>query len=203
MRVVGFCFGAWGLAAATFAAEPTLTHLYPVAGQQGTTVIVTATSKSDPWPPQVWADAPGITFKAGKTKGKFDVEIAKDAAPGPHLVRLFNGEGASAPRFFIVTNHPELLDAEPNNEFKSPQKIASLPATISGRLDKAGDVDSYAVTLTRGQTLTASVEAYVLASTFDGMLRVVDPNGTALAFNHDGRTLDPRLVWQAPRDGTF
>ncbi len=186
-----------------YAADPVLTHLNPVAGQQGTTVSVTAAGKWDAWPPQVWVDAPGITFKPGKTAGKFDVEIAKDAAPGPHLVRLFDAGGASAPRFFIVSREPQTLEAEPNDEFRAPQKIASLPATISGRLDKAGDVDSFAVTLKRGQTLVARVEAYVLASTFDGMLRITDTDGNVLAFNHDGRTLDPFLAWTAPRDGTF
>ena len=185
------------------AVEPTLTHLYPVAGQQGTTVSVSVSGKFEPWPPQVWVDAPGISFHAGKSKGKFDVEIAKDAAPGPHLVRVFNEAGASAPRFFIVSTEREIPEAEPNDEFKSPQKIARLPATISGRLDKAGDVDSFSVDLKKGESLTARVEAYVLGSTFDGMLRIVDPQGTQLGFNHDGRTLDPLLKWEAPSDGTF
>lgn len=191
------------LLSAVSAAEPTLTHLYPAAGQQGTTVTVTPVGKSEPWPPQVWVDAPGIDFKPGKTKGKFDVEIAKDAAPGPHLVRFFNKDGASQPRFFIVSTEPELLEKEPNDSFESPQKIESFPATISGRLDKSGDVDSFAITLKKGQPLHAWVEAYVLASTFDGMLRIVDEKGNELAFNHDGRTLDPDLRWEAPRDGTF
>jgi len=185
------------------AAEPTITHLYPAAGQQGTTVSVTPVGKSDPWPPQVWVDAPGIDFKPAKAKGKFDVEIAKDAAPGPHLVRFFNNDGTSQPRFFIVSTEPELLKKEPNDGFQSPQKIEALPATISGRLDKSGDVDSFAVTLKKGQSLRAWVEAYVLASTFDGMVRIVDEKGNELAFNHDGRTLDPDLRWEAPRDGTF
>ena len=185
------------------AAEPVLNHLSPVGGQQGTTVSVTAAGKFAPWPVQVWVDAPGITFKPSKTAGKFDVEIAKDAAPGPHLVRAFNESGASAPRFIIVAREPQTLEVEPNDDFHSPQKIAALPATISGKLDKAGDVDSFAVTLKRGQTLVAWMEAYVLASTFDGMLRITDTDGHELAFNHDGRTLDPFLAWTAPRDGTF
>ena len=190
-------------AAYSSAADPILNHLNPVAGQQGTTVSVTATGKWDAWPPHAWVDAPGVIFKPGKTAGKFDVEIAKDAAPGPHLVRFFNERGASAPRFFIVSREPQTLEAEPNDDFHAPQKIAALPATISGKLDKSGDVDSFAVTLKRGQTLVAWVEAYVLASTFDAMLRITDTAGNALAFNHDGRTLDPFLAWTAPRDGTF
>jgi hypothetical protein len=200
LRAGGIFLAVLGAASA---AEPTLTHLYPAAGQQGTTVSVAAVAKAEPWPPQVWVDAPGITFTAAKTKGKFDVEIAKDAPPGPHLVRFYNQDGASIPRFFIVSTKPELLEKEPNDDYQSPQKIDALPATISGRLDKSGDVDCFAATLKKGQTLTAWVEAYVLASTFDGMLRIVDDGGHELAFNHDGRTLDPYLTWQAPRDGAF
>jgi hypothetical protein len=201
LRTAGvFC--VW-FATVASAAEPTLTHLYPAAGMQSTTVSIAVGGKSDPWPPQVWIDAPGIMFRGSKTKGKFDVEIAREAALGPHLVRLFNDEGASAPRFFIVSNEPELLETEPNNDFKLPQKIERLPATVSARLDKSGDVDSFAVALTKGQTLVARVEAYVLASTFDGLLRITGQDGTQLAFNHDGRTLDPLLAWEAPHDGTF
>lgn len=164
---------------------------------------VTASGKFDPWPVKAWVDAPGIAFTPADKPGKFTVEIAKDAAPGPHLVRFFNETGASQPRFFIVAPASDTLDAEPNDHFRSPQKIAALPATISGKLDKSGDVDGFAVTLKKGETLTARVEAYVLMSTFDGLLRVVDERGTLLAFNHDGRALDPLLMWTAPRDGTF
>lgn len=199
-RAVGLLLAASLTASA---AEPSLKHLAPVAGQQGTTVSVIATGKFDPWPVKAWVDAPGINIKAGDKAGKFDVEIAKDAAPGPHLVRFFNDAGASATRFFIVSTDPELADTEPNDDFKAPQKIAALPATISGKLDKAGDVDSFAVTLKKRQSFVAWLEGYVLASTFDGLLRIVDERGTELAFNHDGRTLDPLLTWTAPRDGTF
>ena len=202
-RHVAALLAAILLAASAFAAEPVLNHLSPVAGQQGTTVCVTVTGKWDAWPPQVWVDAPGVIFKPGKDAGKFDVDVAKDAAPGPHLVRLFDERGASAPRFFIVAREVQTLEVEPNDDFHSPQKIAALPATISGKLDKAGDVDSFAVTLKRGQTLVAWIEAYVLASTCDAMLRITDTDGYELAFNHDGRTLDPFLAWTAPRDGTF
>ncbi|HEV7402828.1 MAG TPA: PPC domain-containing protein [Chthoniobacteraceae bacterium] len=203
MRAGFLLFAALAFAQFAGAAEPALKQLYPLGGQQGTTVSVTATGAFDPWPPQFWADTPGLVFRAAKEMGKLTVEIAQDAAPGPHLVRLFNAQGASAPRLFFVSAEPEILEVEPNDDFKSPQKIEALPVTISGRLEKPGDVDSFAVTLKQGTPLTASVEAFVLGSPFDGMLRVVDPNGTQFAFNHDGRTLDPLLSWTAPRDGTY
>ena len=90
------------LTAPSFAADPVLNHLSPAAGQQGTTVSVTAAGKFDPWPAQVWVDAPGITFMPSKTVGKFDVEIAKDVATGPDLVRIFTEHGVSDPPFFLV-----------------------------------------------------------------------------------------------------
>lgn len=190
-------------ASVAFAAEPSLKHMFPAAGARGNTITVRPVGKFTPWPVKAWVDAPGITFKPLKQAGEFDVEIAPDAALGPHLVRFFNDDGASQPRFLIVSEKPDVLEAEPNDDFTKPQKIAGLPAAISGKLDKSGDVDCFAVALKKGETLTASLEAYVLMSTFDGLLRIVDERGGVLAFNHDGRTLDPLLRWTAPRDGTF
>lgn len=199
-RIAGLLLAASVVAPA---AEPSLRHLFPIAGTQGTTVSVTASGKFDPWPVKAWVSAPGIVFNPEDKAGKFAVEIAQDAAPGPHLVRLFNDAGASQPRFFIVSPAPELTEKEPNDDFRTPQKIGTLPATIGGRLDRAGDVDGFAVALKKGETLTAWLEGYVLASTFDGLLRIVDERGTQCAFSHDGRTLDPWLAWTASRDGTF
>src|SRR3954471_4563459 len=195
MRAGILVAGALAIAQLAGAAEPVLKQLYPLGGQRGTTASVTATGAAEPWPPQVWADTPGLQFRAEPEKGKLTVEIAKDAVLGPHLVRLFNAQGASAARFFFVSADAEILEVEPNDDFKAPQKIEALPVTISGRLEKPGDVDSFGVALKQGQPLTASVEAYVLGSPFDGMLRIVDSTGTQLAFNHDGRTLDPLLSW--------
>jgi hypothetical protein len=190
-------------AAVAGAQQPTLNHLYPVAGQAGTTVPITALGKFAQWPPQVWVDAPGITFKPAPKAPAFEVEIAPDAAPGPHFVRFYNEKGASGPRVFIVSPDPEVVEKEPNDRHSNAQKLSTLPATVSGRLEKAGDVDGYAVPLKKGQWLVAWMEAYVLASTFDGLLRVVDEAGTQHAFQHDGRTLDPFLAWQAPADGNY
>lgn len=193
-----------GHASRLFAAAPKLDHFYPVAVPVGTTTAVAAVGKITPWPPQVWTDAPGISFRAEKKSGEFSVEVSADAPVGPHLIRVFNETGASAPRFLIVTAGPQVTEAEPNDEFAKPQLVESLPAAINGRLSKSGDVDSYAVKLEAGQTLIAAVEAYRLGSPVDAVLRLVDTRGLELAFNHDdGRTLDPLLVWTAKMAGTY
>jgi hypothetical protein len=111
---------------------------------------------------------------------------------------LFNGEGASDPRLFVVGASTELLDEEPNHALAKPQRVEALPATINGRLDKNGDVDSFAVSMEAGQWLEARLDAYTLMSALDAVIRVVSSKGQPLAWNHDSDTLDPRVIWQSP-----
>ncbi|MBK8001251.1 MAG: pre-peptidase C-terminal domain-containing protein [Verrucomicrobia bacterium] len=197
-------FAAWLVSNSADAAAPVLDHLFPAAVQVGTTNVVTAVGKFDPWPAKIWVDAPGIVFKAETNSGKFSVEVAADAPVGGHLVRLYNEQGVSGLRFLVVTKERQTEEVEPNNEFKKPQMIDAFPAFINGRLEKSGDVDSYAVALEVGQTLVASVEAYTLASPVDAVLRVVDARGVQVAWNHDGGpTLDPFLTWTAKSAGTY
>lgn len=189
--------------APAFGAAPTLDHLFPVALQIGATNTVMAIGKFDPWPVKVWLDAPGIVFKPETNSGKFTVEVATNAPVGPHLIRLFNEQGASGLRFLIVTREPQLAEQEPNDDFAKPQVIEHLPASINGRLEKSGAVDSFAVTLEAGQTLIASVEAFTLASPVDAVVRLVEAHGVQAAWNHDGRTFDPFLAWSAKSAGAY
>ena len=201
--MVGFVSGLMFQISAQ-AAAPVLDHLFPAAIQAGTTNVVTAVGKFDPWPAKVWVDAPGIVFQAETNSGKFSVAVAPDAPVGGHLVRCYNEQGASGLRFIIVTKERQTAEVEPNDEFRKPQAIEAFPAFINGRLEKSGDVDSYAVTLEAGQSVVASVEAYTLASPLDAVLRIVDSRGVQLAWNHDGGpTLDPFLAWTAKAAGTY
>ncbi len=190
-------------AGAARSAEPTLTHMHPAGIQVGTTASVKLTGKFEPWPCKIWTDSPGIVFAPAKDAGTFDVTVSADAKPGPHLIRAFNDDGASAPISMVVDRVAETLEVEPNDDFRAPQKLAVTTATINGKLGKTGDVDSFLVALKKGQTMVSWVEAYVLAAGFDSMLRLVDANGTTLAFNHDHTTMDPFLVFVAPQDGDY
>ncbi len=190
------------LAAQSFAAAPSLDGFYPAGGERGVAGIVAAIGKFDAWPPKVWMDQPGVAFTAETNKGKFHVRIAADAPPGPRLVRLYNEEGASEPRFFVVGATKEIAESEPNNHFAKAQLLSNSPITINGRLEKNGDTDSFAIQLRAGQWLDARVDSYTLMSKVDAALRLMDTNGQQLAWNHDFITLDPRLVWRAPADTT-
>lgn len=203
-RIVGVWMGLILLLPQASAAAPVLDHLFPAGLQAGTSNSVTFVGKFDPWPPRVWSDAPGLTFEPTTNNGVFTVWAATNTPPGPHFVRTFNGDGASAPRFLWVTQDAPAAEVEPNGEWNNPQALERLPATINGRLEKNGDVDSYAVRLEAGQTLVAWIEAYTLMSPLDPVLRLVDSRGIQVAWNHDdGRSLDPLLAWTAPAQGSY
>ncbi len=182
---------------------PKLEQLFPAGGVRGTTNSLMAVGKFDPWPVEVWIDAPGITLRPEKEAGKFSVEIANDAALGPRLVRFFNKDGATDLKFFVVSVGHEILESEPNDEWAHARSVPTLPVILNGRLEKNGDVDSYSVTLESGQWLVASLEAYRLASPMDGLLRLLDAAGRQVAFNHDARVLDPFLVWKVASPGKY
>ena len=184
------------------AAVPVLEHLFPAAVQSGVTNSIALVGTLDPWPPRLWADDPGIRFVPGTNSPSVEVLVDPKVPAGAHWIRAFSTEGASTPRLLIVTPHPLVLEREPNDDFKNPQFLATLPVVVEGRLEKTGDVDSYSVPVEAGQTLVVWVDAYTLMTPLDPALRVLDESGDQVAWNHDSvRSLDPALAWTATRAG--
>lgn len=185
------------------AAPPTLTYLYPAGAQRGTTVEVTAGGTFERWPVQVWVEGKGLEVKPAKDKGKLTVTVAADAVPGPYWLRLYDEEGATALRTFLVGTLPEVMEQEPNDDAKKPQMIDGN-VIVNGRLAKAGDVDCYGLKLKKGQTLVASLEANrTLGSPMDGLLQILSADGFVLEQNNDYHGLDPQIVFPVPKDGTY
>ena len=189
---------------AALAAPPTLDHLFPAGVARGGSAEVTAAGKFDRWPVRGWSSSPGILIEAGAEKGKLTIRAAPDAPPGVHWVRVFDEEGASSPRPFLVGLVPEVSEVEPNDAPGSAQKVGAGPVTINGRLAKNGDVDGFSIRLRKGQTLVAAMEANRrLGSPMDGVLQVASPAGFVLAQVDDENGRDPRIVFEAPADGEF
>ena len=189
---------------AASAAPPKLDYLFPAGAQRGATVEVSAGGTFERWPVQVWADAKGIAVKPGKTSGTLTVTVAADVEPGVHWIRLHDKDGASIARPFIVGVLPEVLEREPNDDPKKPQVLDQSRVVVNGRLDKAGDVDTFAVKLTKGQTLVASLEAYrTLRSPMDGVLQILSADGFVVEQNDDYHDFDPQIAFNVPKDGTY
>lgn len=198
LRVSAFICGGL-LSSSLSAAPPAVTHLYPAGAQQGATVEVTAAGFTDA-AAKVWVSGKGVS--AENTKGKLKVTVAKDATPGVYWLRAHNPEGASGLRPFVVGTLPEVMEKEPNDEFKKPQVVEGPSAVVNGKLEKGGDVDCFAVQLKKGQTLVASLEAHdLLRSPIDAMMQVLSPDGFVLDENNDFHGLDPQIAWTAKKDG--
>ena len=186
------------------AAAPTLDYVFPIVWQQGASNAVTIGGKFEPWPVKIWTDCSGLNFNTETNSGKFSVQVAKDVASGPHLLRVFNQDGASLPRMFIITQEKDKEEKEPNDSFKEAQPIEKLPVIISGRLEKGGDTDTFAVRVEAGRWLVARVDAYSLGSPLDAMLHLFNEHGVRLAFNHDGpQNIDPLLAYRVEKSGTY
>lgn len=192
------------LATSASAAPPTVTYLFPAGAARGQSLEITAGGTFERWPVQTWVSRPGLEVKAAKDKGKLIVAASRDALPGKYWIRLFDEQGASSLRPFLVGTLPELLEKESNDDFKKPQMLASPNVVVNGRFDKTGDVDVFGVTLHKGQMLVASIEANrTLASPMDSVLQLLDAKGFVLEQNHDDHDLDPQLTYTAPADGTY
>jgi hypothetical protein len=177
--------------------------LFPAGGQTGTTVSVTVGGKLDGWPVAAWTDHPGLVFKPATNSGTYSVSIGADVPPGPHLVRFHNGDGAAEPRTFVVGLRDEVLEVEPNDDFRKAQRLDRFAVVVNGRLEKAGDVDSFAVKAEQGKWLVAAVDCYALGSSVDPVLQILDERGVRVAFNHDTHNLDALVAWQVPRTGSY
>ncbi|HEX6983873.1 MAG TPA: PPC domain-containing protein, partial [Planctomycetaceae bacterium] len=185
------------------AGPPAANALFPAGGGRGQTVEVMAIGSFDAWPVQAWVHEPGLEIEPAAEKGKFTVRVAADTPPGVHWVRFFDGQGATAPLPFEVGTVPCRTESEPNDGPNDFPNVGPLPAVVEGRLEKADDVDGYAVTLEAGRTLVASLKAHRLGAPMDGVLQVVSADGFVLAQSDDESGLDPRLVFEAPAAGTY
>lgn len=186
------------------AKAPTLTGFFPSGAERGKTTTVTMSGTFDHWPVKCYTDGAGLSLEAAKAKGTLTIHVAPDAEPGVRWVRVYDEDGATGLRPFIVGTLPEIMEAEPNDDPRRPQTIGGASATVNGRLARSGDVDGYAVSLERGQQLVADVEANRhLGSPMDAVLQVVSPAGSVLAQNDDTVGMDSRIVFEAPSAGTY
>lgn len=193
---------AGGFSSRLQAAPPKVDYLFPAGTQRGTKGKVAAGGLTEP--AQGWASHPGIRLVPEKKPGNFLVEVAPEVPCGLHWLRFFNKDGAAPARPFLVNQVAEVSEKEPNDHPKKPQEIASLPVVLNGRLEKTNDADLFAVSLKKGQTLVASVEARrLLRSPMDAVLQVLSAEGFVLAHADDFHDTDPLLAFTVPRDGTY
>jgi hypothetical protein len=190
----------WGVACAEV---PAVTSLFPRGASVGSTTEIAATGKLGQPGTVAWCSNPGIQVTVPDSGGNVSVEVAADARPGLCWIRFHNAEGATTPLPFVLGRLPEVREAEPNNELSKAQAIEKS-TVVNGKLQANGDVDVFAVTLKKDQTLIAAAEAnWRLGSPVDMVLQVVTPTGEVVAQVDDDRGNDPLVTFTAPADGVW
>jgi hypothetical protein len=205
---------------------PRLSFLAPLGGKPGTTVEVTFGGVDCEQPESLWFSHPGIKGtpvipeppkvdpKADPKKemkkdkkdppafSKFNVTIDKAVPAGHYDVRLVNSRGISNPRVFVIGEHEEVLEKEPNNEPEQAQKI-TVGQTINGTISAPTDVDYFEIAAKAGQRIlfhaaTASVDSKLYPE-----MRIFDAAGHQIAYSRPLPYQDGLLDFTAPADATY
>lgn len=150
-------------------------------------------------PPPYWFGAKGRLVSmplAREVPAK--ITIPADMPPGPAYWQVANANGASEARVFIVGAGTEVIEDENR---KSPQTLAALPVTVSGRLFKNEEIDRYRFVAAREGPITCELTARRLGAKFQGVLSVHDGKGNLIKDALGSNGGDPALTFHA-RSGT-
>ncbi|OYW28703.1 MAG: hypothetical protein B7Z47_05545, partial [Chthoniobacter sp. 12-60-6] len=179
--------------------------LFPAGGQVGARVEVNVTGKGlEKGTILAWSSDPHVVVLGGDKPKKFFLSIAKDAVPGPCLVRLYSEADVSPPRIVEVGKFEEVLETEPNDSFADAKKTEGrMNVTLNGVLEKAGDVDTHAIRVQKGKRITLDLHGYALGSQMDPAMRLLNDRGIEIAAGHDTNNLDPRIEYTPVADGSL
>ncbi|MBN8420201.1 MAG: PPC domain-containing protein [Verrucomicrobia bacterium] len=193
------------LVSSALAAPLAFESLYPAGGQIGGRVETLVSGKGlEKETPLVWSSDPHVVVLGGDKPKKFFLNIAKDAVPGPCLIRLYNEADASPPRIVEVGKFEEVLEKEPNDTLADARKTeGKMNATFNGVLEKAGDVDTFAIRAQKGKGIRFDLHGYALGSPMDPAMRLLNDRGVEIAAGHDTHNLDPRIEYTPAADGTL
>lgn len=190
------------------ATAPHLASIVPTGGERGTELQLSFSGDRLQDTDEIICYEPGIEFKhftqVTNNAVKALVKIKPDCGLGEHHLRLRTASGISELRTFFVGPYPVVAEIEPNNTPAKAQKI-SLNTTIAGVITSE-DVDCFAVTVKKGERLSAEVEGMRLGrGMFDPRLALLDTNGTVLADVADTwlGMQDPFISLVTPHDGVY
>jgi hypothetical protein len=113
-------------------------------------------------------------------RAKADLTIPPETAPGVLRISLKSPVGNSAELPFAVTAFTEVFEPGADGP-QEPAIRVSLPTTVVGSLDRAGDMDYYRFDVSAGQQLAVEVLTGAITSKLEPVLTLTDASGRTLA----------------------
>jgi hypothetical protein len=188
---------------------PSLTRIYPLGGQAGTSISVEILGDNLANTTSVEFDCKDLIWttttyaSSGRVTGL--LSISPRAAQGPHMFRAVTKDGYSTSAMFNVGQFPSVSETEPNDKPEQAQRIEKLPVEIQGRLDGAADIDQYAVHARAGERWVFDLRSIEQGSAVEARMYLLDASGKRLAFNDDRDDFNenPLIEHTFDRDGIY
>lgn len=122
------------------------------------------------------------------------VNVAVPSDPDAPVTVLANGYTAIDPVMLDASDLQEAVEAEPNNSAAQATLLAAVPSAVSGKMDTAGDVDTFKFKATAAGNLALEVFGRRIGSRIDSFLRVLDATGKELQSSDDAVGKDSRVT---------
>ena len=100
-----------------------------------------------------------------------------------------------------VSEHPELVEQEPNNEQAKANKLP-VPSGISARFAEKNDIDHFSFAAKKGEKLAIQALTYEVNSPCEVYFRVLDGKSTELAKSNPQQAT-ARVEFTPPADGEY
>jgi hypothetical protein len=193
--------------------HPDLKTIFPQGIQAGTSTEVTIGGTELEETTTLRFSHPGLTatpviipatdYQPAKPNPlRFLIKASPDVPPGIYEASAQTRLGLTAPRSFVVSQHPE----KQHGTNHSPETAESLPldTVMNGHVDNAA-IDHYLLTLAKDQTIHLHCQAQAIDSRLDPVLVLLSPGGKELARANDHSPLDrdAALIFKAPAAGAY
>ncbi len=180
---------------------PQLGGISPASALRGQTVRVAFEGKYLDAAAEVVSNAPGVTAKLlteGKKPQRVEAEVTvpPTTPAGVYQLTLKNAAGESKPQRFIIDWFTPVAEVEPNNSPSTGQP-AKLPATFTGIVSQAGDLDYFRFEAKAGQEIGVQL-VNLPGSKLEGVLQFTDATGQILAEGAGGV-----LGYRVEKDGFY
>lgn len=148
----------------------------------------------------------GLNLPADPTV-TFDVPAALPL--GPQMLRIPTPAGLSDPIPVVVSDLPQFVETDADNNAPAQAQPVTVPAGISGRMETAADIDCYVFEAKKDERFSVEVMARRQRSSLDSIVRILNAQGAQLAENDDGRWNRMNFAdswlenWTAPADGKY
>ncbi|MFO0908433.1 MAG: WD40 repeat domain-containing protein [Isosphaeraceae bacterium] len=187
----------------------TLNPPSPRGGVRGSTLKLTLTGQSVGRATEILLPEPGISAslipdpKPDANRATVELKIAADARVGVHRIGVVTPNGIPPLVSFAVEAHSESPEHEPNDS-PSEAKPTSIPAVITGTIEKPGDLDVFRIELKASQTIVAQSSARSLGSSIQARITLVEADGKIVGESAvEPSSGEALMVYRASKAGPF